>query len=84
MTSQPRTHHSARMITIEGQTRSIADWARLYKRPPSSISTRIAAGWDPVHAVMVPPGAYSRMSLKEKQRYAIQRARGKMDAKGKL
>lgn len=79
-----QVHHArARLVTIDGVTRSIVEWARIYKRPPSSISARIAAGWDPVQAVTQDRATYGKMSLKEKQRYAIARAHSRMKGSGR-
>jgi len=69
------------MITIGGVTKNVAEWSRETGRPQGTIKSRIRSGWDPADAVLVAPAEYAQLNLKDKQRYALQRARGRMDRK---
>ena len=42
-------------ITINGDTRIVAEWARLYKINPYTVYDRLDAGWSPADAVLTPP-----------------------------
>jgi hypothetical protein len=41
-------------ITMAGQTRTVAEWARLLKINPFTIYDRLDAGWDPIRALSEP------------------------------
>lgn len=51
---QANNKRNSHFITINGETHTIAEWARIKNMKASSIRMRIAQGWDEVAAVMKP------------------------------
>lgn len=49
-----------RFITIDGETKTVAQWARVYGVNPDLIHCRIRRGWSEQDAVTVPSWTYSR------------------------
>ena len=43
------------LITIDGRTQSVTEWAREYGLPPARLFARIYAGWPPKEALTKPP-----------------------------
>lgn len=43
------------LITHEGQTRTLAEWERLYDLPRTLLSKRLRYGWTPERAITTPP-----------------------------
>ena len=56
MTEQANNRRGNHHITINGETLTIAEWARRVGIGERSISNRIARGWDEKHAVETPVG----------------------------
>ena len=52
---QQRNKSSNHLITYNGETRSIVEWAELLQIDPSVIRTRLYRGWDEVSALTFPP-----------------------------
>jgi len=51
-----------RLITIDGETRRLFEWADEYGHSRQLIADRIARGWDEETAVTKPPRKYDRRS----------------------
>lgn len=47
--------NTIKTITIDGVTKSIAEWAKTSGISPATIHVRLARGWDPQDAVTVEP-----------------------------
>lgn len=54
---QDRNKSSNRMITINGETKCLVDWAQLSGIPGQMILRRLDAGWEPEDAVAMPKGS---------------------------
>jgi hypothetical protein len=53
-------HPETTFIEIDGETRSLSEWARLYGKSIQVIIGRINAGWDKERAVTAPVGKYRK------------------------
>lgn len=50
--SKPNRHFVN--VTINGKTKNLTEWSKIYGVPMSLASTRIKRGWDPVRAITQP------------------------------
>jgi hypothetical protein len=50
--NKPYIH--GRMVTINGKTRNLTDWSKIYGVSKSTAWARINRGWDPIKAVTTP------------------------------
>lgn len=54
---------SNRLITINGESRPLAEWARIHGIPKFTVEARVYRyGWDEVSAVTTPPRQYAKRS----------------------
>lgn len=56
-TEQARNSRNARMITLNGETRCINEWAAITGIKAGTLAFRIRQGWDAERALTTPPGA---------------------------
>ena len=59
---QHRNKSSAPLLTLNGETLMMSEWARRLGVHPSQISARLAKGWPLVRALTEPPRTYSKAS----------------------
>lgn len=53
---QARNRSTNHVITINGESRCIAEWAEIFQIKPQTIQSRLHYGWSPQDAVTVPVG----------------------------
>jgi hypothetical protein len=54
MTAQQSNKRNNRLVTIDGKTKSVAQWCREFGLNPKTVSSRLHAGWEPVDALTRP------------------------------
>lgn len=60
MQTQQNNRTNNHLITVEGQTKTMAEWARASEIPYATILNRLARGWPEEQAVMLPPDRRNR------------------------
>lgn len=55
-----RKRHSAMLLTVNGQTRHLADWCAQAGLSRRVVRERLASGWTPEESISVPVGAAPR------------------------
>lgn len=51
---QANNKSNNKYITINDETKTLAEWCRIYKMHPSSVGARIRNGWNPLKALTIP------------------------------
>lgn len=57
---QSRNRRSNRLITINGNTKPLCDWAEVFGIPHQYVRNRIYQGWDDIRALVTPSRRVSR------------------------
>ncbi|MFI5404945.1 MAG: hypothetical protein ACHQ1D_00380 [Nitrososphaerales archaeon] len=59
---QQRNKKNNVLVTIENQTKCVAEWCEIYNLAPSTYQNRIVRGWSEVEAIITPPEDQSENS----------------------
>ncbi len=55
-TQQARNRRSNRLVELDGERRTLTEWAERFERNPLMVQKRLNRGWSPHDALVVPPG----------------------------
>lgn len=58
--NQAKNMRTTRMVTIDGQTKCVAEWSDFFKIKRATVYSRIGTGWDIITALQTPSPCLSR------------------------
>lgn len=59
--TQQRNKRNNRVLKLNGESRSVSEWAEIYGTYPQRITQRLAQGWSPEKAITTPSRDYCRV-----------------------